>query len=469
MSDQAALPEARATAQPTSLYSYYVVALLTIGYVFNFIDRKIVAIASPALKADLGLSDGELGLLKGFAFALLYTVAGIPIARWADRSSRVRIVSIAVVVWSFFTVISGLAQNFWQMLAARVGVGVGEAGGSPPSHSIIADYFPKEKRATALGIYSLGVPIGIMFAYLAGGFIVQYFGWRWAFFAVGAPGVLLGLLIYLTVREPERGAMDSAADRKAAAEAKRAGAGVTIRDAATHLFSIPTYAYACAGITLASFSGYAASFWIVDFFVRVHPQLPFGTLILAFGLISGIGFGLGTFMGGYLTERAAQKDLRNYMLFPAVGIGLSAPLWLLQFLATDPWMAMCYGLILQITLGFYLAPTFAMAQTLAPITMRALSTAILFFVLNLIALGFGPTFVGWASDWFTADCIRAAASAGAASAQCLAEAKAAGADGGTALRWALILSGLPLILASLSYWRASFFIKEDWRKATGGH
>ena len=467
MKDHAAASATDAGAQPVTLYSYYVVALLTLAYVFNFIDRQIVGIASPALKADLGLSDGELGLLKGFAFALLYTIAGIPIARWADRSHRVGIVSLAVVVWSFFTVISGLAQNFWQMLAARIGVGIGEAGGSPPSHSIISDYFPKERRATALGIYSLGIPIGIMFAYLGGGLMIEHLGWRWAFVAVGAPGILLGVLIFLTVREPERGAADIGADAAAAKAAAKSGSEMTLWGAARHVFSIPTYAWACTGITAASFTGYAGTFWVVDFYVRVHPQLPFSTLVTAMGIISGVAFGLGTFMGGYLTERAAARNKRNYMLFPAIAMLLAGPMMAGQLFAGDPWTSLLFTALFQILMGVYLAPSFAMVQTLSPIAIRALSTAVFFFVLNFIALGFGPSFVGWASDFFTADCILQTAPGREIAAQCLAEAKAAGADPAEALRWALFFSAGALLISAFAYWRASLFVAADWRKATG--
>ncbi|MEM9724548.1 MAG: MFS transporter [Pseudomonadota bacterium] len=443
-----------AQTQKVGLYSYYVVTLLTIAYVFNFIDRQIVGIASPGIKEDLDLSDAQLGLLKGFAFALLYTIAGIPIARWADRSSRVRIVSLAVVVWSGFTAISGFANNFWQMLLARIGVGIGEAGCSPPSHSIISDYFPKEQRATALGIYSLGIPIGIMLAYLAGGLTIAYFGWRTAFIVVGLPGVLLGALIYFTVREPERGAMDGPA-----VAPKPSDEGYTLYAAARHVFSIPTYFYACAGITAASFTGYAATFWVVDFYRRSHPDLPFETLVLMLGLISGLAYGLGTFFGGYLTERAAQKDKRYYMLFPSVAMLLAAPLMALQLFAADVWMSLMYVALFQILMGVYLAPSFAMVQILSPVAIRALSTAVFFFVLNIIALGFGPTFVGVVSDFYITSVYGVDIDA--------VSEEVAKATQSEALRWALFWSGFGLLLASAFYWRASRFIVDDWRKATG--
>ncbi|NWG93216.1 MAG: MFS transporter, partial [Parvularculaceae bacterium] len=190
----------------TNSYKWYVLAVLTIVYTFNFVDRQIIAIVSPAIKEDLGLSDSTLGLLKGLAFAVLYTTLGIPIAWAADRWNRVNIVAISLAVWSAFTALSGFAQNAVQLALARVGVGIGEAGGSPPSHSIISDYFPKEKRATALSLFSLGIPFGQMLAFLAGGWVLENLGWRNAFLVVGLPGILLAILLKLTVKEPIRGA-----------------------------------------------------------------------------------------------------------------------------------------------------------------------------------------------------------------------------------------------------------------------
>jgi MFS family permease len=183
----------------------YALGLLTVGYCFNFIDRQLLSILQEAIKVDLGLSDGQLGLLTGFAFAMFYVSAGIPIARWADKGNRRNIVAYAIGIWSFMTAISGLAQNYLQLFLARIGVGIGEAGGSPPSHSIISDIFPPEKRATAISIYSTGVNVGILFGFLFGGWLNEFFGWRVAFAVVGAPGILIAIIIRYTLKEPIRG------------------------------------------------------------------------------------------------------------------------------------------------------------------------------------------------------------------------------------------------------------------------
>ena len=197
---------------PTPKYRRYVLFVLTGVYAFNFIDRQILVILSEPIKADLGLSDGQIGLLTGLAFAFFYVILGIPIARYADKANRKNIVAVALTVWSAMTALSGLAQNFMQLLLARVGVGVGEAGGSPPAHAIISDYYPPKKRATALSIYSMGVYIGVFLGFLVGGIIGKIYGWRIALFALGIPGILYAILVYYTVKEPPRGLTDQVKD-----------------------------------------------------------------------------------------------------------------------------------------------------------------------------------------------------------------------------------------------------------------
>ncbi|MEO0320634.1 MAG: MFS transporter, partial [Pseudomonadota bacterium] len=211
MSDQSAASigdDSAAIVQPSKGYQYLVLFLLTGVYTFNFLDRQIMGILAPAIKGEFGLSDTQLGLLSGIAFAILYTTLGIPIARLADRHNRVTIIALSLAVWSGFTALCGIAQNFSQLILARIGVGIGEAGGTPPAHALISDYFPKEARAGALAIYSMGIPIGITIAYLGGGWIVQNFDWRTAFLGLGIPGVLLAIILRLVVREPERGLID---------------------------------------------------------------------------------------------------------------------------------------------------------------------------------------------------------------------------------------------------------------------
>lgn len=442
-----------APGSPTAIsksYRLYVLILLTAVYTFNFIDRQIIGIISPAIKADLGLSDGELGFLKGIAFAILYTTLGIPIARLADRWNRVSIISISLACWSGFTAISGYAQNFVQLALARVGVGVGEAGGSPPSHSIISDLYPKEERAGALAIFALGIPIGITLAYLGGGWVVTNLGWRMTFIAVGLPGIMLAIILKLTVKEPVRGAAETGLTKDAFQDIKIESKNPVIREltilwrAARHLLAIPSYRLVVISLTAASFSSYAISGWIVDFFDRSHPDFGFSNVVLWLGLINGTAYILGVFVGGQLVDKLSAKNRRAYGLIPALGLLLTGPFFIAAMWLDNPiWSMICWWPVHLLT-GFYLGPCFALAQTLAPISIRALSTAIFFFILNMIALGFGPTYVGYASDILANN----------------------GMGEEMGLRVALTSALIGSLIGMVAFYRLSQTVDADWDKAT---
>ncbi len=429
MSDIAAEEPAPAVAAKTDSYAWYVLVVLTIVYTFNFVDRQIIAIVSPAIKAELGLSDSVLGLLKGLAFAVLYTTLGIPIAWLADRFNRVSIVTVSLAVWSAFTALSGLAQNALHLALARIGVGIGEAGGSPPSHSIIADYFPKEKRSTALSIYSLGIPFGQMFAFLAGGWVVQNLGWRNAFFIVGLPGILLAIILKLTVKEPVRGAIDGV------------GAKVSFRQGVAELVKIPTYWGIAVATALASFTGYGVGLWVVDFYKRTY-ELSYTEITVPLGILNGVVYGIGTWAGGWLTDRFGKADKRAYLIIPGLGMLLTIPAGLLSTWAGTPFWAFFWSAPFLLGLGMYLGPSFALIQTLAPVQLRAFAIAFLFLILNLIALGFAPLWVGWTSDLF------------------------AGAYGEvTGLRLALSTLGVTSLAAAFVFFWTSKRLPADWAAA----
>jgi MFS family permease len=374
-------------ATPSKSYRRYVLVVLTLVYSLNFIDRQILVILQESIKVDMDLSDSQLGLLTGFAFAIFYVSVGIPIARWADIGNRRNIVSLAIAVWSGMTALSGLTQNFWQLLMARIGVGVGEAGGSPPSHSIISDYYPPEQRGSALSFYSTGVYLGILFGFLIGGWINSQFGWRAAFFVVGIPGFLVALLVRLTIREPVRGGLDG---RALEAPATFGETLRTLREFGSfRLFAI------AAGLN--AFSSYGIGNFMPSFLIRSHDftSMQVGTSL---ALITGIGGAMGTYFGGVLADRYGANDKRWYLWIAAIPGACSVPLMLSAVFVADPRLTLACLFFATMLGAFYLGPTIAISHNLVSPSMRAMASAILFFILNLIGLGMGPLVVGMISD-----------------------------------------------------------------------
>ena len=369
-------------------YKRFVLVMLTIVYAFNFIDRQILVILQEPIKADMGLSDAQLGLLSGFSFAVIYVTAGIPIAYWADRGNRRNIVSVALAVWSGMTALSGYAQNYGQLLAARVGVGLGEAGGSPPSHSMISDYFPPEQRGRALSFYSMGIYIGILFGFAFGGMIAEAFGWRMAFLIVGIPGVLFAVVLRFTVQEPIRGRWDTAAET-----AHKPSFAETM----AVLKQLPSFWYIAFGCSLMAFVGYGVGNFFPSFLIRNHG-LSIAQVGLVLALVSGVGGAVGTYLGGYLGDRFGARDPRWYLWVPMFGAMIAFGPYL-YVLLTDNTMHLLFILIFtNILTALYLGPCIAMSHALVPPSMRALTSAILLFVLNMIGLGLGPFLTGLTSD-----------------------------------------------------------------------
>ncbi len=369
--------------------SFYALGLLTVVYSFNFIDRQLLAILQESIKSDLGLSDSQLGLLTGFAFAVFYVTAGIPIARWADRSNRRDIVALSLLVWSGMTALSGMAQNYLHLLLARIGVGVGEAGGSPPSHSIISDIFPPSSRASALGFYSTGVNIGILFGFLLGGWLNEFFGWRVAFLVVGGPGILLAILVKTTLKEPIRGLADQ---REVSDEA------VPFREVLALLWSRMSFRHLAMAAGLNAFASYSISNWSASLFIRSHGRST-GELGTWLALIMGLGGAVGVFFGGLLADRLAPRDKRWYVWLPAVTGLISLPFMIAVYLAEGPYTALACMIIPGILSNVYLGNAIATTHTLVGLRMRAMSSAVFFFILNMIGLGAGPWTVGLVSDY----------------------------------------------------------------------
>ncbi len=369
--------------------AYYALVILTIVYSFNFIDRQLLAILQEAIKADLLLSDSQLGLLTGFAFAAFYVTAGIPIARWADRGNRRDIVALSLFVWSFMTAISGLVNNYIQLLLARIGVGIGEAGGSPPSHSIISDIFPPNKRASAIGFYSMGVSVGILFGFLAGGWLNEFFGWRVAFLVVGAPGILLAVVVRMSIPEPIRGLTEK---RQVSNQAVPLGQVVSV------LWSRRSFRHLAMGAGLNAFAGYSISNWTASFMIRSHGMTT-GELGTWLSMTIGLGGAVGVFCGGLLADRLAPRDQRWYAWLPALAGFICLPFMTAVYLVANPYTALLMGVVPGILFNVYLGNTIATTHSLVGLRMRALSSAILFLVINTIGLGLGPWSIGLLSDY----------------------------------------------------------------------
>ena len=373
-------------------YRWYALGLLVVVYVFNFIDRSILGILVEPIKRDLGVSDTLMGFLGGIAFAVFYTLLGIPIARLADRGSRRNVLAVCLALWSGATALCGLAANFVHLLLARIGVAIGEAGGSPPSHSMISDMFPPESRATALAIYALGIPIGTMLGNLGGGWLNEAFDWRTAFFVVGAPGLLLALVVRFTLREPVRGAAEGlVADQ---------GAAPPVMEVFRLLWSRRSFRYMTIGGSLHAFVGYGVGLWIPAMFMRSHGlgtgEMGVALFYLGFAAIAG------TLLGGYMGDRLGARDQRWYLWLPGLAILASLPFSYYAYTTDAPYAAL-WTLAVPSALGaYYLGPTFSMTQGLVGLRMRALASSILLFILNIIGLGLGPQFTGIASDLLNA-------------------------------------------------------------------
>jgi predicted MFS family arabinose efflux permease len=356
----------------------------------NFLDRQVLAILLQAIKEDLGVSDAALGFLSGIAFAALYSVLGIPIARFADRGMRRSLIAVALAVWSGMTALQGLATSFFWLALARIGVGVGEAGCSPPAHSMIADLFEPKRRATALSIYALGIPIGGAIGLYGGGLLREAFDWRTALVIVGLPGIALAVLVRLTLREPTRGWWEGG--RK---ESPRPSP--PLGDVARLLAARRSFLHMAFAGALHAFYGYGASAFNPAFLERVHALSPLEIGAWLGGIAATTGV-LGTFLGGWLTDRVSHRDARWYAWLPAWGSVLVVPFVLLFYLWDEGREALALAALPAIMAGLYLGPTFAMTQALVPPPMRAQAAAVLLLILNLIGMGVGPQFVGILSD-----------------------------------------------------------------------
>lgn len=389
MSGSGATSEAAAGAVPAGVgYRRYVLAVMFCGFTLNLFDRQIIGILLQPIKEEFLLSDTALGLLSGLAFALFYALLGVPIAKLSDRYSRRAVISVCMMLWSAMTALGGIAQNAWQLILTRAGVGVGEAGFTPAAMSMLSDYYPKEERIVAMSVANLGPIAGIMLGLIVGGWAADVLGWRGALFLAGVPGVLFATIFYLTVREPVRGI----ADRPAAVTAAPEPAA-----AAYSPWRVASYRWIVLGAAFFNFCLYSIATWMPAMLQRTHGLGP-GDAGLILGPVFGVCGALGTLSGGWIAQRLSRREVRWGLWMPAIAAAVCAPLVVVAFASTALGATVWIYAVAYLLSFFYLGPTFAIVQSLVPAGARARATAWMMLVVNLVGLGLGPQFVGMLSD-----------------------------------------------------------------------
>lgn len=377
----------------------YTLGVLVLVFTSSHIDRQIVAILGQPIKEALSISDTQLGLLTGVMFALFYATLGMPMAMWADRRNRRNLIAFSIAVWSGMTALCGLAQNYGQLLLARIGVGVGEAGSNPPSHSIIADLYGPTERATALAIFGTGVNAGIMLGFLIGGWVNEWLGWRWAFIIAGLPGLAIAVLVRLTIKEPPRGYSERNvnADRGEPSAAANDSVAPPFWTVARTLASSAILRNTVIAGTLVSFFGYALVLWVPVYLVRVH-EMGTGEVGTILALLIGLGGAVGTFFGGVMADRLSTRHPGWRAWVVVVAYVIALPLATLAFLAESVYATIALYVLPAMLAGAYIGPGFAIVQSHVPLRMRSVAAAINLFILNIIGLGLGPFSVGLISD-----------------------------------------------------------------------
>jgi MFS family permease len=407
-------------------YQYYILVVLVIGYIFNTMDRSVLGILLQPIKEELQISDAALGWLTGPAFAFFYSILGIPIARLADRWSRVNVLAISIAIWTAATALCGAAYNYLSLFIFRCTTGIGEAGGSPPSHSLISDYFAGSKRATALAVYAMAVPFGTAIGSFVSGHSNVSYGWRWTFFIVGAPGLLVALLAWLTIKEPPRGYSDKGKVKQETPPFLEVFRFLLTRKSFVHM-SVAAAAH--------SVMWYAGSNWNPSFFVRAHGMNTgvAGNYLASFALIGAIG----TFAGGFLADRLSVRygDRRWYMWVPAIACLAMVPFQFFAYLSPQMSVVVPTFTVMVVLASMFFGPSFAMGQSLATVRMRAMSASVLLFIQNIIGLTAGPWLVGQISNYLG--------------------------NNGTSLRYAMVIVGISNVWAAYHYYMGSRTYRAD--------
>ena len=417
-------------APADSLYGdgrrWWMLLVLFLVATCSYLDRHIVSVLLEPIKKEFGVSDTLLGLLSGFAFAIFYATLGIPVARWADRGNRRTIVTLAVTLWSGFTVLCGYAGSFWQLALARVGVGAGEAGAIPPSQSLIVDYFAPARRASALAIFMSAATAGYLIAFVLGGYLAAHYGWRTTLIVVGAPGLLLALLARFCLDEPR---LRPGREPLAAAQS---GIGTTVRE----LFAKPSYRLLLAAVVFYALMAYGSAIFFPSFMVR-SLGVSLAEVGLVYGLVSAAGALVGTIGGGFIADRLGQRSASWYAWLPALGCALALPLYVAAILANSFTTFIALSGVGGTLVGACLPSMFTALHAVCGSSRRALSVAVLTFMMSLIGSGLGPVIAGALSDAFAA---RA---------------------GNESLRWAMLVCTLFLLPCIWCFWRAGQHLPRD--------
>lgn len=427
-------PAIASSIQPAITNPKVMLFALLLVYILNFLDRQIVNILAEPIKRDLGLSDTQLGLLAGPAFAVFYAILGIPIARYADKAgtNRVWLISLCLAVWSAMTAVCGVAQNFLQLALARIGVGVGEAGCTPAAHSLIADSVPPEKRSSAIAFFGLGIPIGGLLGLIIGGVVNDQYGWRAALMLVGAPGILLACVLPLLIRDPRRCA-DSAHFKKATSSANTA---LSVKDAAREIFASKAYLYVFIAASFTAFLSYGKGLWTISFFIRSHG-LSTTEAGLAMAVALGVSGIVGTWLGGKMADIYGKRDKRHILTLPAIGMAVAAPILFAGYYAEDWRIAVALLIVPTMLNAAYYGPAYGCVQGLVRPEARAIAASLVVFGQNLIGLGMGPLLFGVLSDWL----------------QPIAAAES--------VRWVLYGAAWLGLIPAFFFWRASLRLNDE--------
>lgn len=421
------MPENQPATGFSPAYRNYVLFVLTLTYVVNYLDRQILGILLPYIQKEFTMDDFQAGLLSGTVFAFIYATLSIPLATLADRMSRRNIIAASLATFSLMTVLSGYTTRIWQLLVTRFFTGVGEAGTGPSINSMIADLFPPHRRASALAFYSAGLNIGLLFGFFGGSWMLQHYGWRSAFIASGAPGLLLVILLLATVTEPTRGSADNLVDTSEAPH---------LLDVVKFLWSQRSFRWIALGCSMSAFGGYANLYFVPKFLIVTHHMTPIQVGI-ALSLLTGVCGAIGTFLSGVIADRMGKRDINWYMYVPILATFVSVVCGPVFFLASSTTLTLAAAIGPSLMGATYLGPAYAMAQGMVSLRMRAQTVGILLFVLNMIALGLGPATVGLISVLLKPYL------------------------GDDSLRYALMTGIVTALIGAWCYWRATKTLKSD--------